>query len=285
MNQTNRPISPGMEEMLGVVHEVLDHGKLWVVDYMGNDDAIVQAARVSYGEGTTAASDDETLIRYLKRHRHTTPFEMCEIKIGVELPVFVARQWIRHRTANVNEYSARYSIVPDKFYVPSLDQVRAQSTVNKQGRGEPLDVASAERFRHSCKVNAAVAFSDYKDAIEAGVARELARSLLPVSMYTRWYWKIDLHNLMHFQSLRNDPHAQYEIRVYAETIHQIMEAWVPRAMRAWKDYVGDAHTFSGPEMEVIRDIVSRDDGPRASFPPGVGKREQLEFTAALRWDV
>ncbi|MBD3803592.1 MAG: FAD-dependent thymidylate synthase, partial [Thioclava sp.] len=216
---TARAVSPGMEKRLYTAHEVLDHGLVRVIDYMGDDAAICQAARVSYGRGTKAVSNDTGLIRYLMRHWHSTPFEMCEVKFHVKLPVFVARQWIRHRTANVNEYSARYSILDREFYIPAPDQLAAQSTVNNQGRGAVLEGAEAARVLDILREDAMRAYDHYEDMLtpdedagKQGLARELARMNLPANVYTQWYWKIDLHNLFHFLRLRADHHAQYEIR-------------------------------------------------------------------------
>ncbi|MEL6700161.1 MAG: FAD-dependent thymidylate synthase, partial [Pseudomonadota bacterium] len=237
--QTRRAVSPGMEARLYTAHEVLDHGFVRVIDYMGDDSAIVQAARVSYGEGTKHVSNDEGLIRYLMRHWHSTPFEMCEIKLHVKLPVFVARQWIRHRTANVNEYSARYSILDREFYIPAPEHLAAQSVVNNQGRGETLEGAEAARVLDILKGDSDRAYDHYEQMIsdegQQGLARELARMNLPANVYTQWYWKVDLHNLFHFLRLRADSHAQYEIRVYADEICKIVADWVPLAYRAFED--------------------------------------------------
>ncbi|MDO5528848.1 MAG: FAD-dependent thymidylate synthase, partial [Paracoccus sp. (in: a-proteobacteria)] len=220
---TLRAVAPGIEQHLHIAHPVLDHGVLRVVDYMGDDAAIVQAARVSYGRGTKSVSNDEGLIRYLMRHWHSTPFEMCEIKLHVKLPIFVARQWIRHRTANVNEYSGRYSILDREFYIPAPEHLAAQSAVNNQGRGAVLEGAEAARVLDILREDAARAYDHYEDMLtpnedagKQGLARELARMNLPANIYTQWYWKTDLHNLFHFMRLRADPHAQYEIRAYAE---------------------------------------------------------------------
>ncbi|WP_309666208.1 FAD-dependent thymidylate synthase, partial [Tabrizicola sp.] len=219
---TLRAVAPGMEAHLYHAHPVLDHGFIRVIDYMGDDAAIVQAARVSYGAGTKHVQNDEGLIRYLMRHWHSTPFEMCEVKLHVKLPVFVARQWIRHRTANVNEYSARYSILDREFYIPAPEHLAAQSTVNNQGRGEVLTGEESARVLDLLKSDANRAYDHYEAMLsqdgQQGLARELARMNLPANIYTQWYWKVDLHNLFHFLRLRADPHAQYEIRVYAEAI-------------------------------------------------------------------
>ncbi|MGB5559313.1 MAG: FAD-dependent thymidylate synthase, partial [Paracoccaceae bacterium] len=233
---TLRAVSEGMESHLYKAHEVLDHGFVRVIDYMGDDAAITQAARVSYGKGTKSVQNDEGLIRYLMRHWHSTPFEMCEVKLHVKLPVFVARQWIRHRTANVNEYSARYSILDREFYMPAPDQLAAQSTINAQGRGDLLTPAESARVLDILKSDAAQCYDHYQEMIsedgKQGLARELARMNLPANIYTQWYWKVDLHNLFHFLRLRADTHAQYEIRVYAELMCQIVRDWVPLAYGA-----------------------------------------------------
>src|ERR1700744_419139 len=245
---TRRATVPALEEILYEALPVLDHGFIRVVDYMGDDGAIVQAARVSYGKGTRRVSEDAGLINYLMRHRHTTPFEMCEIKYHVKLPIFVARQWIRHRTANVNEYSARYSILDNEFYLPSPEHLAVQSTSNRQGRGDSLPPDEAARVLDLLREDAARSYRDYAfmlnedesgktvDESRSGLARELARMNLSLNFYTQWYWKTDLHNLLHFLSLRADAHAQYEIRVYAEAMLRTVQAWVPVAHQAFLDY-------------------------------------------------
>ena len=254
--RTLRATSEGMEKHLYVAHEVLDHGLVRVIDYMGDDAAITQAARVSYGRGTRAVSNDEGLIRYLMRHWHSTPFEMCEVKFHVKLPVFVARQWIRHRTANVNEYSARYSILDREFYIPAPEHLAAQSTVNNQGRGELLEGAEAARVLDLLREDAMRAYDHYEDMLsqegQKGLARELARMNLPANVYTQWYWKIDLHNLFHFLRLRADAHAQYEIRAYAEVMCTIARDWVPVAYAAFEDYRLGGATLSARAVEVLR---------------------------------
>jgi thymidylate synthase (FAD) len=281
---TLRAVSPGMEAELYLAHPVLDHGHLRVIDYMGNDAAIVQAARVSYGEGTKHVSNDEGLIRYLMRHWHSTPFEMCEVKFHVKLPVFVARQWIRHRTANVNEYSARYSILDREFYIPAPEHLAAQSTVNNQGRGAVLEGAEAARVLEILKRDAMTAYDDYEAMLsrarsdgtpQQGLARELARMNLPMNIYTQWYWKTDLHNLFHFLRLRADAHAQYEIRVYAEEMARIVKAWVPLAYAAFEDYRLGAVTLSAQAVAVLKrrlagEIVGQEDS-------GMSKGEWREF--------
>ena len=263
---------------------VLNDGFVCLVDTMGNDSAVVQAARVSYGAGTKHVQNDEGLIRYLMRHWHSTPFEMCEIKLHVKLPVFVARQWIRHRTANVNEYSARYSILDREFYIPDASQLAAQSTVNNQGRGAVLEGAEAARVLDLLKQDATTAYDHYEDMLstvdangapQQGLARELARMNLPANIYTQWYWKIDLHNLFHFLRLRADPHAQYEIRVYAEEICKLVQDWVPLAYKAFEDYRMGGVSLSGKAVAVLKrrlkgEIVEQADS-------GMSKGEWREF--------
>lgn len=281
---TLRPSVPAMEARMHEAIPVLDHGLIRVVDYMGDDSAIVQAARVSYGAGTKAARDNAGLIRYLMRHWHSTPFEMCEIKLHVKLPVFVARQWIRHRTANVNEYSARYSILDGEFYIPAREHLAAQSTVNNQGRGAVLEGEEAERVLAILKSDAGQAYQHYEQMLsqdgQQGLARELARMNLPMNIYTQWYWKVDLHNLMHFLRLRADSHAQYEIRVYAEKICEIVADWVPLAWRAFEDYRLNAVQFSGPAMDCLRRMLAGK--PVTQETSGMSKGEWREFEASLQ---
>ena len=261
---TRRVVSPGLEDILYQPIPVLDHGFVRVVDYMGDDGAIVQAARVSYGRGTRSLRDDAGLIDYLMRHRHTTPFEMCEIKYHVKLPVFVARQWIRHRTASVNEYSARYSILDREFYVPEPAHLAAQATGNRQGRGEVLDGDEALRVLDTLKRDAATAYRHYEtmlnegddaDPERRGLARELARMNLPLGVYTQWYWKTDLHNLFHFIALRADRHAQYEIRAYAEAMLETVKAWVPLACRSFIENSFDGAQLTAGQLAVLRRML------------------------------
>lgn len=284
-----RPHSEAMDAMLGLARPVLDHGFVRVIDYMGDEPAIVQAARVSYGAGTKAVSEDRGLLRYLMRHRHTTPFEMCEIKLHVKLPVFVARQWIRHRTANVNEYSARYSILAREFYVPEIADIAKQSTMNKQGRADGTDDLRADEAREMMHRAGNNAFDIYEmlsaddEPDDMGIARELARIVTPVSTYTEWYWKVDLHNLLHFLSLRANPHAQKEIRVYAEVMCGIVEAWMPNVWEAFVDYRLEAHTFSRQEMEIIRDLIDATGAKGGLYAHHnamdfMSKRERDDFT-------
>jgi thymidylate synthase (FAD) len=262
-----------------------------VIDYMGDDGAIVQAARVSYGRGTKRVSEDAGLIRYLMRHRHSTPFEMCEIKYHVKLPIFVARQWIRHRTANVNEYSARYSILDREFYLPSPEHLAAQSVVNRQGRGDILTGEEAAHVLALLRDDASRTYDHYvemlnedeagasRDPARQGLARELARMNLTLNTYTQWYWKTDLHNLLHFLSLRADPHAQYEIRVYAEAMLETVKAWVPISYQAFLDYRLGAVTLSAQMLAVVRRMVAGEAVTQSDS--GLNRREWDELLATL----
>ena len=289
--QTARPTVPALEAMLYDVLPVLDHGFVRVVDYMGDDAAIVQAARVSYGRGTKRVSEDAGLIRYLMRHRHSTPFEMCEIKYHVKLPIFIARQWIRHRTANVNEYSARYSILDREFYIPAPEQLAAQSSVNRQGRGDVLAGEEAAQVLDVLREDAERNYDHYaamlnEDADGAvvdpgrqGLARELARMNLTLNTYTQWYWKTDLHNLFGFLSLRADRHAQYEIRVYAEAMLTTVDAWVPLAAAAFRDYRLGAAVLSSPMLDVVRRMLAGETVEPAGS--GLNKREWEELMGVL----
>ena len=280
-HSTLRPTVPALEEYLFKPVPVLDHGFVRVVDYMGDDAAVVQAARVSYGRGTRKALEDEGLIRYLMRHYHSTPFEMCEIKFHVKLPLFVARQWIRHRTANVNEYSARYSILDKDFYLPVPEQLATQSSDNKQGRGAVLDGATAERVLRLLREDADQTYAHYEEMLgdDIALARELARMNLTLNTYTQWYWKTDLHNLFHFLRLRADAHAQYEIRVYAEAMLEMVQAWVPLSYKAFCDYRLGAVTFSAKMMEILRRMLAGEAVEQAGS--GLSKREWAEMMAAL----
>ncbi|MER9669791.1 FAD-dependent thymidylate synthase [Mesorhizobium sp. M0203] len=288
---TFRPVSGGIEKIIHQTIPVLDHGFIRVVDYMGDDAAVVQAARVSYGRGTKKISEDRGLIRYLMRHSHTTPFEMAEIKVHVKLPIFVARQWIRHRTASVNEYSARYSILDKEFYVPDSSHLAAQSATNKQGREEyaiddsawVLDLLRDESERsyrgYTSLLNTSEDGSDLDNG-RIGIARELARMNLSLNFYTQWYWKTNLHNLLHFLRLRADPHAQYEIRAYAEKLLDITEKWVPMTFEAFKEYGLGAVTLSASAWRVVQDRLA---GKSVSFEEsGLSQREWAELMTALK---
>jgi thymidylate synthase (FAD) len=266
-HETRRTTVPELEEVLYEALPVLDHGFVRVIDYMGDDAAIVQAARVSYGRGTKRTRDDAGLINYLMRNSHTSPFEMCEIKLHVKLPIFVARQWVRHRTASLNEYSARYSVLDSEFYIPDADKLAAQSTANRQGRDEVLNAAEGEKVRELLRSDAEQAFEHYHDMLNEGtggqpadedrqgLARELARIGLPVSTYTQWYWKVNLHNLLHFLGLRADAHAQWEIRAYADVILDVVKRWAPLTHAAFMNYqVGGAHLT--PEgLAIVRKLI------------------------------
>ena len=267
-SQTRRATVPALEELLYQALPVLDHGFVRVVDYMGDDGAIVQAARVSYGRGTRRTRDDAGLINYLMRNQHTSPFEMCEIKLHVKLPIFVARQWIRHRTASVNEYSARYSVLDTEFYLPPPEQLAVQSSANRQGRGEVLEAEEAQHVLGLLKSDAELAFAHYREMLNedgpeepagserVGLARELARINLPLSAYTQWYWKVNLHNLLHFLALRGDAHAQWEIREFANVILDVVEKWVPLTHRAFLNYrVGGAH-LTDEGLGVVRRLLA-----------------------------
>lgn len=288
---TARATVPALEALLFDPVPVLDHGFVRAIDYMGDDAAVVQAARVSYGRGTRKVSEDAGLIRYLMRHRHTTPFEMCEIKFHVKLPIFVARQWIRHRTANVNEYSARYSILDREFYIPAPEQLAAQSAVNRQGRGAVLEGQEAADVLDILRGDATRTYDHYAamlnededgqplDPSRQGLARELARMNLTLNTYTQWYWKTDLHNLLHFLSLRADPHAQYEIRAYAEAMLEMLRAWVPITCAAFEDYRMGAVTFSATMLAVLKRMLAGEAVEQKGS--GLSKREWTEMMMAL----
>lgn len=263
--------------------QVLDFGHVKLVGVMGDDQAIVDAARVSIsGEGVKATSKDRGLIRYLLRNKHTTPFEMVEFKFDCKMPIFVARQWIRHRTASVNEMSARYSILPNEFYVPELSRIQAQSTNNKQGSGAAFPTAEAEEIRQALREYSALAYRMYEGLNEQGLARELSRMVLPTNIYTQWFWKMDLHNLMHFLKLRLHPHAQYEIRVFAEAIADIVKAQCPVAWEAFEDYILEAESFSKDELEIIRELAR--DSFSDDLVSHLSGREKDEFMATLHVD-
>ncbi len=289
--ETRRAVAPALEEILYEPIPVLDHGFIRVIDYMGDDAAIVQAARVSYGKGTKKAQSDAGLIAYLLRHRHTTPFEMCEIKYHVKLPIFVARQWIRHRTANVNEYSARYSILDREYYVPDPDQLGTQSRSNRQGRGAVLEGEEADHVLGLLRADAERCYTDYEvmlnedsdgnklDENRAGLARELARMNLTLNAYTQWYWKIDLHNLLHFLSLRADPHAQYEIRVYADAMVETLRHWLPITYEAFVNYRQGGLSLSAKGLAVVKRML---DGEAVTQETSaMSKREWRELMESL----
>ena len=287
ISETARVTAPELEAVLYKPIEVLDHGFIRVIDYMGDDSSIVQSARVSYGKGTKKISNDKGLIKYLMRHRHSTPFEMCEIKFHIKLPIFIARQWIRHRTANVNEYSARYSILDKEFYIPSAENLAAQSAINNQGRGDALTDDEASNVIQILKKDAEQTYSNYEtllnessegniiDESKSGIARELARMNLTLNTYTQWYWKIDLNNLLHFLALRADDHAQYEIRVYADAMLDIVKKWVPLTYEAFEDYRIGGTELSAKEVNLMRKLLK---GENVSFEEeGLSKREWSEL--------
>jgi len=266
-NTTKRVTSPELEKILYEALPVLDHGFVRVVDYMGDDTSIVQSARVSYGKGTKKVSTDSGLIKYLMRHRHSTPFEMCEIKYHVKLPIFVARQWIRHRTANVNEYSARYSILDKEFYLPTKENLAAQSKNNRQGRGDLINDKQADDILKILKEDAEKNYNDYETMLnerydgtiinenQKGLARELARMNLTLNTYTQWYWKTDLLNLLNFLSLRADDHSQYEIRAYADVMIDSLKRWVPITYEAFMDYRIGGMELSSKGKSVISKMI------------------------------
>lgn len=283
-----RPHSPALDAILGRRFDALDHGFVRVIDYMGDDAAVVQAARVSYGEGTTTTRSDRGLIDYLMRHRHTTPFEMCEIKYHVKLPIFVARQWIRHRTANVNEYSARYSILDNEFYIPEPQHLAAQSQANRQGRDAVLQGIEAKHVFDLLRDDAMRSYSHYeemlnegagRDESRQGLARELARMNLSLNFYTQWYWKTNLHNLLHFLSLRADAHAQYEIRVYADAMMDTLKRWVPFTHDAFMDYRMGAVNLSAKGLAVVQRMLSGEQVGQENS--GLSKREWRELMDSL----
>ncbi len=289
--KTSRSTVPAMENKLYKAIPVLDQGFIRVIDYMGDDGAVVQAARVSYGRGTKKISEDRGLIRYLMRHHHTTPFEMCEIKFHVKLPVFVARQWIRHRTASVNEYSARYSILNREFYIPAPQQLSTQSQENRQGRGNVLQGDEAVRVLDILREDSARNYADYQEMLNEddegniidpkrnGLARELARMNLPLNIYTEWYWKCDLHNLLHFLSLRADSHAQHEIRVYADAMMEALRAWVPITAEALEDYrLGGVH-LSRAGLEAVKRMIAGEIVSAKNC--GIAPREWRELMVSL----
>lgn len=291
-NSTKRVTSPELEKVLYEAIPVLDHGFIRVIDYMGDDSSIVQSARVSYGKGTKKVSTDDGLIRYLMRYRHSTPFEMCEIKYHVKLPIFIARQWIRHRTANVNEYSARYSILDKEFYIPAKDQLASQSKSNRQGRGDVIQGDQAQEVLNILKDDATRTYNNYEkllnerfdgtkiDENKIGLARELARMNLTLNTYTQWYWKTDLLNLLNFLFLRADDHAQYEIRVYAEKMLDTVKRWVPITYQAFMDYRVGAAEISSKGLNVIKSIIS---GKKISqLESGLSKREWDELMEILK---
>ena len=288
---TKRVTAPELEKILYEAIPILDHGFIRVVDYMGNDTSIVQAARVSYGKGTKKVSTDSGLIKYLMRHWHSTPFEMCEIKYHVKLPIFIARQWIRHRTANVNEYSARYSILDKEFYLPKTENLAAQSQSNRQGRGDVLQGEQAKKVLNLLKNDAEQTYNNYEMMLnerydgsvinekEVGLARELARMNLTLNTYTQWYWKTDLLNLMNFLRLRADHHAQYEIRTYADAMLDTLKKWVPITYEAFMDYRVGGTEVSAKGKIILQKLIKGEDVD--ADQSGLSKREWNELMAAF----
>ena len=290
-NKTKRVTVKELENILYEAIPILDHGFIRVIDYMGDDTSIVQAARVSYGKGTKKVSTDSGLIKYLMRHWHSTPFEMCEIKYHVKLPIFIARQWIRHRTANVNEYSARYSILDKEFYLPAVENLAAQSQSNRQGRGDVLTGDQAKKVLDLLKKDAEQTYDNYEtmlnerydgsviDEKQVGLARELARMNLTLNTYTQWYWKTDLLNLMNFLRLRADHHAQYEIRAYADVMLDTVKRWVPITYDAFLDYRVGGTEVSSKGKKIIQKLISGEkvDAEKS----GLSKREWNELMSAL----
>lgn len=289
---TKRATVPALEEILYEPLKVLDHGFVRVVDYMGDDSAIVQAARVSYGKGTKQVNQDKGLINYLMRHWHSTPFEMCEIKFHIKLPIFIARQWIRHRTANVNEYSARYSIMDKEFYIPRIEDLAPQSKSNNQGRSDDnLSPEEAKRVLELLRQDALQVYDHYEEMMncdaqgnvinmeKSGLARELARMNLTLNYYTQWYWKIDLHNLMHFLRLRADSHAQYEIRAYADVMVDVMKRWVPFAHEAFEEYRLHSASLSRTGLGVVKRMIAGEKVTQETS--GLTKREWEELQKVL----
>ena len=274
---------------------VLDHGFVGLVDHMGSDSAIVQAARVSYGAGTKQVQDDRNLIRYLMRHEHTTPFEMCEVKFHIKLPIFVMRQLVRHRTASMNEYSARYSVLTDEFYIPELEQIQKQSTTNKQGREESAWGFEEKRnVQHSFQRSFFNAYKEYENLLgkdDNGLARELARSVLPVGGYTELYWKANLKNFLHMARLRMDPHAQWEIQEFARAMYDLVKPLFPEACSAFEDYQQNSMRLSKMEIDLVKRLLNKtawsdlledqrsEEGIAKAF--GLSKRELNEFKTKL----
>lgn len=292
---TKRTINPGAEKWLNQPIEVLDHGFIYLVDYMGNDKLVEKAARVSYGQGTRPVSETTALLRYMMREEHTSPFEMPELIFHAKLPIFVARQWVRHRTASINEYSARYSVMKNEFYIPSVENIAVQSPSNKQGRGEAVDPDFAEEVREKLadSYEASRALYEYllnedEEDDRPGLARESARITIPVAAYTEWYWKSDLRNTLHFLDLRMDSHAQYEIRQYANAMSEIVDDAFPITWKAFEDYQLNAVKFSKPEKEILNLLFSDsakslDDVLMAVEKSGLtNKREISEFTEKLK---
>lgn len=294
-----RASCPALDERLGEIVKVLDHGFIRVVDYMGTEESIANTARVSYQRGTRKTREDQDLLRYLLRARHSSPLEFGQIVFHVKLPIFVARQWVRHRTSSLSEMSARYSILDNEFYIPSEEDIGIQSTSNKQGREGGFNGDEAFEIQNEIREISLEQYKAYERLLNEcgeddefgpggdrpGLARELARMVLGTNIYTQWYWKIDMHNLMHFLSLRMDPHAQKEIRMYADVIFEIAKVWMPNVMEAFIDYKLHAHTFSRQEMELIRQVFAAVEIPETKaiadqFNLGT-QRERIAFWKAV----
>lgn len=269
-----RPSIPAADAMIGREFKVLDHGFVMLTDYMGGDSSIVQAARTSYGSGTKRAREDEGLIRYLLRHQHTSPFEMVELKFLARMPIFVARQWVRHRTASINEYSARYSEVEELYYVPELESIQQQSRSNKQGRSGELPDMLRNEFREDVERISKEAYTTYRRHLDNGVARELARMVLPLNFYTQWYWKSDLHNIFHFLELRLDSHAQFETREYAKGVANVVKAVAPVAYKAFEDFVFNSSRFSSAESDALVRIMDGESIAEACDKAGLRLRKE-----------
>jgi thymidylate synthase (FAD) len=296
-NQTLRPVSQELEKILYQPFYVLDHGFVRVIDYMGNDSSVVQAARVSYGSGTKQINADIALINYLMAHKHTTPFEMCELKLHIKLPIFIARQWVRHRTASINEYSARYSILEDEFYIPKAEHLSPQSKVNHQGRNfqNSLNPVEQQEVLDILIKDSQNCYQNYLHLInqnpngetinenKQGLARELARMNLTLNCYTQWYWKINLHNLLHFLKLRVDSHAQYEIRVYAEIILDIVKQWVPHSYNAFVNYQQNSKNFSQNALAVLQKLLHQQ--PVSQETSGLSQREWQELVDFFKLNI
>ena len=283
---SKRPVAPDLDDVLLEPFPVLDKGFVRVIDYMGNDASVVQAARVSYGQGTKRVRDDARLINYLMRNGHTSPFEMCEIKLHIKLPIFVARQWIRHRTASVNEYSARYSVLDNEFYLPDVQQLAKQSISNKQGKSDALDAERAAHLQELLRSDAERAFASYGEMLdnesgESGLARELARIGLPLSVYTQWYWKTNLHNFLNFIALRNDNHAQWEIRQYAHVLLGLLERWTPIVAKAFHNYRVAGARISAEGLSVLRRVLAGGDYDRSAIEMSDSEWREFCLTVGL----
>jgi thymidylate synthase (FAD) len=283
MQTTKRVVSEGAEDWLNKPIDILDHGFVYLVDYMGDDLSIEQAARTSYGPGTKQSSSSTGLIRYLMRHRHTSPIEMVDLKFHLKMPIFVARQWMRHRTASINEMSARYSVLPSEFYIPNTENINLQSSVNNQGRGDQINKNTACTIQNTFASDAENAYNHYERMMNSyGLAREIARGNLPVSIYTEFYWKVNLHNLLHFLNLRLDSHSQFEIREYANAIDQIVASGWPTAHQAFSDYVRNSMTFSSAEQNILKCLINNQAYQHTSEWSVMSSREQKEFLEKIK---